>query len=139
MKIKHIIEGIETVREFDEGIRSNNPQGIPEGEDLSWDDPDLVQARKFAAAKKKKRAVVKTADEVGSRVADIGPGGREHNVKTDRAWDRKHGVKEAQVDEVAAPGQEEWIKKNKKRFVDQYGKEKGERILYATAWKRAKK
>lgn len=42
------------------------------------------------------------------------------------------------LDEVAPPGQEDWIKKNKGRFIDQYGKEKGERILYATAWKRSK-
>jgi hypothetical protein len=81
------------LNEYDEGIRSNNPQGIPEGEDLAWDDPDLVMMRKMQAAKKKKMAVVKPKDEIGFRVADIGPGGREHNVKTDAAWDRKHGVK----------------------------------------------
>ena len=65
-----------TMTEWDEGIRSNNPQGIPEAQE--------------------------------------------------------------QVKEVAAPGQEEWIMKNKKRFHDQYGKERGTAILYATAWKRAK-
>ena len=43
------------------------------------------------------------------------------------------------LDEVSAPGQEEWIKKNKKRFIDQYGKKKGMEVLYATAWKRSKK
>lgn len=42
------------------------------------------------------------------------------------------------VDEVAAPGQEDWIKANKKRFIDRYGKEKGTKILYAKAWKLAK-
>jgi len=42
------------------------------------------------------------------------------------------------VDEVAAPGQEDWIKSNKKRFIDRYGKEKGTKILYAKAWKLAK-
>lgn len=40
------------------------------------------------------------------------------------------------VDEVAAPGQEDWIKSNKERFIKQYGKDKGESVLYATAWKR---
>lgn len=44
----------------------------------------------------------------------------------------------AMVDEVAAPGQEEWILANKQKFIDQYGKEKGLKILYATAWKRSK-
>jgi hypothetical protein len=36
---------------------------------------------------KTNKAVVKTKKEIGSRVADIGPGGKEHNVKTDKAWD----------------------------------------------------
>lgn len=47
-------------------------------------------------------------------------------------------VSEEEVDEVAAPGQEDWIKKNKQRFIDQYGKNKGMSVLYATAWKRSK-
>jgi hypothetical protein len=42
------------------------------------------------------------------------------------------------VDEVAAPGQEDWIKSNKERFIKQYGKDKGMSVLYATAWKRNK-
>jgi len=39
---------------------------------------------------KRKPAVVKTNKPVGSRVADIGPGGKEYNVKTDKAWDDQH-------------------------------------------------
>ena len=46
---------------------------------------------------------------------------------------------EEDLEEVAAPGQEEWIRKNKARFIDQYGKKKGLSVLYATAWKRSKK
>ncbi|VVC05203.1 Uncharacterised protein [uncultured archaeon] len=42
-----------------------------------------------------------------------------------------HGLAES-----AAPGQEDWIKKNKQNFIDEYGKEKGLEVLYATAWKR---
>jgi hypothetical protein len=41
------------------------------------------------------------------------------------------------LDEVAPPDQEDWIKKNKERFIKQYGKERGTRILYATANKRS--
>jgi hypothetical protein len=41
--------------------------------------------------------------------------------------------------EAAAPGQEKWIKKHKKEFIKQYGKEKGLSILYATAWDRYNK
>ena len=36
---------------------------------------------------KHNKAVVQTRQAVGSRVADIGPGGKEYNVKTDAAWD----------------------------------------------------
>ena len=34
-----------------------------------------------------KKAVVKTNKPIGFRISDIGPGGKEHNVKTDAAWD----------------------------------------------------
>jgi hypothetical protein len=51
----------------------------------------------------------------------------------------KETVEESQLDEKAAPGQEDWIKSNKARFIKQYGKEKGLEVLYATAWKRSKK
>lgn len=43
------------------------------------------------------------------------------------------------VDEAAPTDQEAWIKKNKKHFIDQYGKKKGTEVLYATAWKRHNK
>jgi hypothetical protein len=36
---------------------------------------------------KHNKAVVQTKKDVGSRVADIGAGGKEYNVKTDAAWD----------------------------------------------------
>jgi len=39
------------------------------------------------------------------------------------------------VNEVAPPGMESWVKANKERFVNRYGKKKGSGILYATAWK----
>jgi hypothetical protein len=40
------------------------------------------------------------------------------------------------IDEVSPPGKdyEEWIKANKSRFIKQYGKEKGKKLLYARAW-----
>ena len=44
---------------------------------------------------KSNKAVVKTKKEVGARVADIGPGGKEYNVKTDKAWDDAQKVKKA--------------------------------------------
>jgi hypothetical protein len=39
---------------------------------------------------KRKPAVVKTNKPIGTRVADIGPGGKEYNVKTNKAWDDQH-------------------------------------------------
>ena len=36
---------------------------------------------------KHNKAIVKTRQDIGSRIADIGPGGKEYNVKTDAAWD----------------------------------------------------
>jgi hypothetical protein len=36
---------------------------------------------------KHNKAIVKTKKDIGSRVADIGAGGKEYNVKTDAAWD----------------------------------------------------
>jgi len=44
---------------------------------------------------KSNKAVVKTKKEVGSRIADIGAGGKEHNVKTDKAWDDAQKAKKA--------------------------------------------
>lgn len=59
-----------------------------------------------AAAKKKMQesAVIKTNKEVGSRVSDIGPGGKEHNVKTDSAYTkyRKMGSSSANARARAA-------------------------------------
>lgn len=42
---------------------------------------------------------------------------------------------EENIDEIAPPGLENWIKSNKERFVKEYGKEKGMQVLYAKAWK----
>ena len=44
---------------------------------------------------KSNTAVVKTNREIGSRIADIGPGGKEYNVKTDKAWDDAQKAKKA--------------------------------------------
>jgi hypothetical protein len=48
---------------------------------------------------KHNKAVVKTKKAVGSRVADIGAGGKEHNEKTDAAWD----AAKKKVSEGSAP------------------------------------
>lgn len=53
--------------------------------------------------------------------------------------DEKETVEESELKEKAAPGQEDWIKSNKEKFIKQYGKKKGMEVLYATSWKRSKK
>jgi hypothetical protein len=54
-------------------------------------------------------------------------------------WDAANGVsggwRERELDEVAPPGQEDWIKDRKAEFKKRYGKD-WESVLYATAWKR---
>jgi hypothetical protein len=42
---------------------------------------------------------------------------------------------ESVLNEKAPPGMEPWVKANKERFIDQYGKKKGLSVLYAKAWK----
>jgi hypothetical protein len=46
----------------------------------------------------KKPAVVKTNKPIGYRTADIGPGGKEYNVKTDKAWDDHQKKMKEEVD-----------------------------------------
>lgn len=40
-----------------------------------------------------------------------------------------------ELSDATPPGLEAWVKKNKSGFIKEYGKEKGLRVLYATAWK----
>jgi hypothetical protein len=79
---------------------------------------------------KSNKAVVKTKKEIGSRIADIGPGGKEYNVKTDKAWDDAHKVKEgAKVDRMV-----KHIAKSEKKLGK--SKDEAENIAWATANKR---
>lgn len=47
-----------------------------------------------------KPAVVKTNKPIGTRVADIGPGGKEYNVKTNKEWDKQKEMKKESVEEI---------------------------------------
>ena len=77
-------------------------------------------ARSFAAGLAKRN--IEAGDEKSGYVGRAKVGGK---------------LKEETVNEVAPPDPkiEKWIKSNKERFVKEYGKEKGMRILYAKAWK----
>ncbi len=79
---------------------------------------------------KSNKAVVKTKKEVGSRIADIGLGGKEYNVKTDKAWDDAHKVKEgAKVDRMV-----KHVAQSEKKLG--HSKKEAENIAWATANKR---
>jgi hypothetical protein len=47
-------------------------------------------------------------------------------------------VGESEVNEVAPPGMEDWIKDRKAEFKKRYG-DKWQQVLYATAWKQHNK
>ena len=50
--------------------------------------PNGAYARKYnEEVELDEMVVVKTNKSIGTRVADIGPGGKEYNVKTNKAWD----------------------------------------------------
>jgi len=58
----------------------------PEDERALKRNPDFGKLMQKSVNRHNK-AIVKTKQAVGSRIADIGAGGKEYNVKTDAAWD----------------------------------------------------
>ena len=61
-------------------VKQEMQQGVAEGK--------IDFAKKLQKnVDKSNKAVVKTRQDIGSRIADIGAGGKEYNVKTDAAWD----------------------------------------------------
>jgi hypothetical protein len=96
----------------------------------NWD--PVMRAQIFAAASKENRArQIKKGQPVPHEL-DKG-----RTLKS-KPQPFRRGVKEETVNEVSAPGKEAWIKANKARFIERYGKEKGLRVLYAKAWKDSK-
>jgi hypothetical protein len=63
--------------------------------------------------------VVKTNKPIGTRVADIGPGGKEYNVKTDKAYDDAK-KKQPQGAEFAAQRRKERLAKNGRMDEEQH-------------------
>ena len=84
------------------------PNSLADQPDAGWNEKKLkpVAAEGEEEQTKRKPAVVKTNKPIGTRVADIGPGGKEYNVKTNKAWDDEHkqepGVAEAKADPVGS-------------------------------------
>jgi len=80
---------------------------------------------------KNNKAVVQTKKDIGSRIADIGAGGKEYNVKTDAAWDaaKKKVAEGAKVDRFVGHVEKSEEKAGK-------SKKDAESIAWATANKR---
>ena len=76
-------------------------QGVAEGngmfgdQEVSWE----KGGRRAPTGAFRNPAVVKTNKPIGARVSDIGPGGKEYNVKTDKEWDKQKGVAEGSLKE----------------------------------------
>jgi hypothetical protein len=70
----------------------NVANSLADQPDSGWDEKQLNVQHEDEEEPKQKRqpAVVKTNKPIGTRVADIGPGGKEYNVKTNKAWDDQH-------------------------------------------------
>lgn len=88
-------------------------------EEVSWE----KGGRRAPTGAFRNPAVVKTDKSIGTRVSDIGPGGKEYNVKTDKEWDKQKGVAE-EVD----MGQYDAAKSSPKNHNDDKFKKFRERI-----------
>jgi hypothetical protein len=80
---------------------------------------------------KHNKAIVKTRQDIGSRVVDIGAGGKEHNEKTDAAWDaaKKKVSEGAKVDRMV-----KHVAQSEKKLG--HSDKEAENIAWATANKR---
>jgi len=135
-------------REIDAQNKKYAPKGVAEAFDLgdlrkaatSSRSPEDTQALKRnpnfgkimqKSVDKHNKAVVKTKKDIGSRVADIGPGGKEYNVKTDAAWDaaKKKVSEGAKVDRMV-----KHVKQSEKKLG--HSNKEAENIAWATANKR---
>jgi hypothetical protein len=79
-------------------LRKREQQGVAEhsmygDEEVSWE----KGGRRAPTGAFRNPAVVKTDKSIGTRVSDIGPGGKEYNVKTDKEWDKQKGVAEGRA------------------------------------------
>jgi len=132
---------LKTLNAIAEGKKDVDEEKADEGNEFSG---ELAKAK--AAGKKEfevdgkkyqvKEAEDKTHEVKKSEDTDLEEADESDDDEDDK--DDKKDLKESVLDEKAAPGQEDWVKSNKERFIKQYGKKKGLEVLYATSWKRSK-
>ena len=80
------VAGIGEAFDLDDLRKAAASSRSPEDTQALKRNPDFGKLMQKSVNKHNK-AVVKTKQDIGSRVADIGAGGKEYNVKTDAAWD----------------------------------------------------
>lgn len=129
--VKELHESIEAKGSVLEGVSAVEARLIREFNEGSTGDYSAKKARAGKDIGKPGKAFAKIAKSAGEKY-----GSKERGEKVAGAVLAKLRKEDQEVSEVAAPGQEDWIKSNKQHFIDQYGKDKGEQVLYATAWKR---
>ena len=98
---------LRTVTEYLRYEQQSDSSGMDEFNPVSA--TQTLDAALGESAPKHKPAVVKTNKPIGSKVADIGPGGKEYNVKTDAEWDKQNkqkDVKEGMRGTVSFPDDE---------------------------------
>ena len=131
-------EGIEDrIKDLDPKNPVNQPavQRKAKAGDVAANDT-MNRLRTLAGQPVKESEAVEEEDDVeeGAGVMHF----KAQKAKADGKDSFKLGDKTYPVKESTAPGQEDWIKSNKDKFIKQYGKTKGEEVLYATAHKRSK-
>ena len=106
------------------------------------EEEETQEGNEFSGELAKAKAAGKKEFEVDGKKYPVKEGADEEDDDADDDEDDSDDKKptmEGEINEKAAPGQEDWIKSNKERFIKQYGNKKGLEVLYATAWKRSKK
>jgi hypothetical protein len=80
------VAGMREAFDLDDLRKAAASSRSPEDEQALKRNPDFGKIMQKNVNKHNK-AIVKTKQAIGSRIADIGAGGKEYNVKTDAAWD----------------------------------------------------
>jgi len=131
--------------------RLNQIQGtVSEAKDKKVDEEQTEEGNEFSGELAKAKAAGKKEFEVDGKKYQVKEAeDKQHNDEKSEDLDEsddednnkedKDEISESELKEKAAPGQEDWIKSNKEKFIKQYGKKKGMEVLYATSWKRSKK
>jgi hypothetical protein len=106
----------------------------------------LNEGMPSVVAKQKQKLAAMSNEELRKRFEELAADPRfrgKSALDIAKEQERRHAVRPGTysswaVNEVAPPGQEEWIKKRKPEFKARYGKD-WERVLYSTAWNRENK